>query len=309
MNIAEEPDAGLIGAVEAGGTKFVLALARPDGTILARARLPTQSPRETFAAMADFFEQGSATHGKISAFGIASFGPIDVNPASPGYGTITTTTKRGWSGANYHDVLDRFGVPVLIHTDVVGAAIGEWIKGAGQGATTLAYTTVGTGIGSGIIREGRPLMGFTHYETGHIQPPHDHAADPFPGICTFHKDCVEGLASGPAIKSRWGKSLDEIAADQGAVTLIAGYLAHLAATLLLMHMPDRLIFGGGVLKTPGLIEEVRVATEARLAGYIQHPRLVPGLVEYIASPALGDDAGISGAIELGRQALFKKECL
>ena len=305
MNIAGEPDAGLIAAVEAGGTKFVLALARSDGTILSRARLPTQSPRETFAAMADFFEQASATHGKIAAFGIASFGPIDVNPASPAYGTITTTTKRGWPGAKYHDALARFGVPLRIHTDVVGAAIGEWIKGAGQGATTLAYTTVGTGIGSGLIRDGQPLMGFSHYETGHIQPPHDHAADPFPGICSFHKDCAEGLASGPAIKARWGKSLDELAADRDAVALIAGYLAHLAATLVLTHMPDRLIFGGGVLKTPGLIEAVRVATEARLAGYVRHPRLDPGLVEYITLPALGDDAGITGAIELGRNALLK----
>ena len=299
MNIDGKPDAGLIGAVEAGGTKFVLALARPDGTIVARARLPTQSPHDTFSAMADFFEQASASHGAISAFGIASFGPIDVNPASPNYGTITTTTKRGWPGANYREALARFDVPVRIHTDVVGAAIGEWVQGAGKGATTLAYTTIGTGIGSGIIREGRPLMGFTHYETGHIQPPHDYVADPFGGICSFHRDCVEGLASGPAIKGRWGKSLDELTDEPGAVTLIAGYLGHLAATLVLTHMPDRLIFGGGVMKTPGLIEEVRVATQACLAGYIQHPRLDSGLVEYITLPALGDDAGIMGAIELG----------
>ena len=148
-------------------------------------------------------------------------------------------------------------------------------------------------------------MGFSHYETGHIFPPHDQAADPFPGICSFHKDCVEGLASGPAIKSRWGKSLDELASDQGAISLIAGYLGHLAATLVLMHMPDRLIFGGGVLKTPGLIEQVRVTAESRLAGYVKHPRLDPGLVEYLVPPELGDDAGISGAIELGRQALFQ----
>ena len=303
MNLAEHADAGLIGAVEAGGTKFVLALARPDGTVLARTRLPTQSPQQTFAAMAAFFEQAAATHGRIAAFGIASFGPIDVIPSSPTSGTITTTTKPGWPGASYHDVLARFGVPVQIHTDVVGAAIGEWIRGAGAGATTLAYTTVGTGIGSGLIREGRPLMGFSHYETGHIQPPHDLATDPFPGICAFHQDCAEGLASGPAIKSRWGKSLDELVGDSAAVSLIAGYLVHLAATLVLMHMPDRLIFGGGVLKTPGLIEAIRAATTARLAGYVQHPRLDPGLVDYIALPALGDDAGISGAIELGRQAL------
>ena len=291
----------LIGAVEAGGTKFVLALATPDGEILARTRIPTQTPAECFPAMEAFFAEASAQHGAISAFGVASFGPIDIDPASPAYGTFTTTPKPGWSGARFHDVLGRFGAPIVVDTDVNGAAMGEWMKGAGQGCDTVAYTTIGTGIGTGIVNKGRSLMGFSHYESGHIMPPHDHARDPFDGACPFHGDCLEGLACGPAIEKRWGKSLDQL--GTGEVDLIAGYVAHLASTLVLLHMPDRLIFGGGVMKAPGLIEAVREQTAARLNGYVRHPRLDPGLEGYIVTPGLGDDAGITGAIALGLQAI------
>jgi fructokinase len=303
MTTAQSNHSGLIGAIEAGGTKFVLALARASGEVLARTRIPTQTPAECFPAMVDFFRQASAAHGAIAAFGVASFGPIDIDPASPAYGTFTTTPKPGWSGAQFHDALAAFGAPVKVDTDVNGAAIGEWMEGAGQGCRTLAYTTIGTGVGTGIVQDERSLMGFSHFESGHISPPHNHAADPFAGICPYHGDCLEGLASGPAIECRWGRSLDQLGDEPGAVALIAGYVAHLAATLVLLHMPDRLIFGGGVMKAPGLIESVRAQTVARLNGYVRHPRLDDGLERYIVTPGLGDDAGITGAIELGRQAL------
>ena len=292
---------GLIGAVEAGGTKFVLALATPDGAILARTRIPTQTPAECFPAMAEFFDTATREHGPVAAFGVASFGPIDIDPASPAYGTFTTTPKPGWSGARFHDVLCRFGAPIVVDTDVNGAAIGEWMKGAGQGCGTVAYTTIGTGIGTGVVRNGRSLMGFSHYESGHIMPPHDRARDPFDGACPFHGDCLEGLACGPAIEKRWGKSLDQLGTAE--VSLVADYVAHLAATLVLLHMPDRLIFGGGVMKAPGLIEAVREKAGGLLNGYVRHPRLDDGLASYIVVPGLGDDAGITGAIALGMQAL------
>lgn len=296
-------DGNLIGAIEAGGTKFILALATSEGEILARSRVPTQTPAECFPAIEDFFREAIRSHGAISAFGVASFGPIDIDRASPAYGTFTTTPKPGWSGARFHDVLDQFGAPIVVDTDVNGAAIGEWRAGAGQGCTTLAYTTIGTGIGTGVVRDGRSLMGFSHYESGHILPPHNHAADPFGGTCPYHGDCLEGLASGPAIERRWGRSLDQLASEPGAVALIAGYVAHLAASLVLLHMPDRLIFGGGVMKAPGLIEAVRAQTAAKLNGYVRHPRLDEGLESYIVTPGLGDDAGITGAIALAQQAL------
>lgn len=293
----------LIGAIEAGGTKFVLALAREDGNVLAETRIATRTPAECFPDIAAFFEQAAAAHGPIDSFGVASFGPIDIDPASPGYGTFTTTPKPGWAGARFRDVLGRFGAPIMVDTDVNGAALGEWEKGAGQGCRTLAYTTVGTGIGTGILRHGQSLMGFSHFESGHIPVPHDRTADTYAGFCPFHGDCLEGLAAGPAIKGRWGQSLSELGSPADKVELIAGYVAQLAVNLILLHMPDRLVFGGGVMKTPGLIPALRKATETRLAGYIKAPQLDPGLQGYIVPPDLGDEAGITGAIALGRKAL------
>lgn len=293
----------LIGAIEAGGTKFVMAVARADGTVLAKTRIATRTPVECFADVDAFFTQASASHGPIAAFGVASFGPIDIDPASPAYGTFTTTPKPGWAGARFHDVLGRFGVPIVVDTDVNGAALGEWQQGAGQGCRTLAYTTVGTGVGCGVLRDGQSLMGFSHFEGGHIPVAHDLAIDPFSGFCPFHGDCLEGMAAGPAIKGRWGQSLSELGSPQDKIDLIAGYVAQLAVSLVLLHMPDRLVFGGGVMKTPGLIPALRKATEARLAGYIKAPQLDPGLERYIVAPGLGDEAGIIGAIALGRKAL------
>ena len=293
----------LIGAIEAGGTKFVAALAREDGAVLAQTRIPTQTPAECFPALAEFFRNAAAAHGPIAAFGVASFGPIDIDPASPAYGTFTTTPKPGWAGARFHDLLGEFGAPIIVDTDVNGAALGEWISGAGQGCTTVAYTTIGTGIGTGVVRDGRPIMGFSHYECGHIPIPHDLAKDSFSGSCPFHGDCLEGLASGPAIEARWGGSLSMLGSPADKIELIAGYVAQLAASLVLLHMPDRLIFGGGVMKAPGLIEALRRATEAKLGGYIKAPQLDPGLERYIVAPMLGDEAGITGAIALGRRVL------
>ncbi len=293
----------LIGAIEAGGTKFVVALAREDGTVLAETRIPTRTPAECFPDIERFFANAAAAHGPIAAFGVASFGPIDIDPASSAYGTFTTTPKPGWSGARFHDVLGQFGAPIVVDTDVNGAALGEWQGGAGQGCTTLAYTTIGTGVGTGVVRNGQPLMGFSHFEAGHILVRRDPALDPYAGFCPFHGDCLEGLAAGPAITARWGESLSKLGSPADKVELIAGYIAQLAATLVLLHMPDRLIFGGGVMKTPGLVEALRRATEAKLAGYIKAPQLDPGLQRYIVTPGLGDEAGITGAIALGRSAL------
>lgn len=293
----------MIGAVEAGGTKFVLALADADGRIREQARIPTETPDKTWRALREFFATASGKHGGIAAFGIASFGPIDIRPDSDAYGTFTTTPKPGWRGARWQGALSSFGVPLAIDTDVAGAALGEWAQGAGQGCETLAYTTVGTGIGVGLIHEGNSLAGFTHYEGGHIVPPHDLKRDPYAGSCKAHGDCYEGLASGSAIRGRWGSELDEVPDRSAAIALVANYLGHLATTLVLLHAPDRLIFGGGVMKSPGLIEALREAAERHLAGYVVGKPIDPGLERYIVTPGLGDDAGITGAILLGQRAM------
>lgn len=292
--------ADLIGAVEAGGTKFVLAITDAGGAIVDRTRIDTRGGAETLAEMADWFDTAQRPHGRIAAFGIASFGPIGIDPGASDYGTLLTTVKPGWQGASFRDALAYFNVPLAIETDVNGAALGEAIAGAGQGRGVVAYTTVGTGIGTGIVKNGAVVSGLSHYETGHLRVPRDPVRDPFPGICAYHGDCCEGLASGPAIRERWGSDLSDLA-DPAAVGLIGTYLGHLAATLAAFHMPEVLIFGGGVMKAPGLIEEIRSAMRENLAGYLDYyNRDLGGIV---VAPQLGDDAGITGAIALGRNAL------
>lgn len=294
----------LIGAIEAGGTKFVAALARTDGTVVEQVRVPTQTPDACLPAVLAFFREAAARHGPPAAFGVGTFGPVDIDPASARYGTITTTPKPGWSGFSFPQALSAFAVPVVVDTDVNGAALGEWRQGAGRGCTTLAYTTVGTGIGTGLVRNGKPQNGFSHYESGHIPVARDpRLPDAYPGFCPFHGDCLEGLAAGPAIKARWGRDLsaDDVTAEQ--IDMVAGYLAQLAVNLVLLHMPDRLIFGGGVMKAPALIPALRRRTEQLLAGYVVAPQLDPGLEHYIVPPQLGDSAGITGAIALGLMAL------
>ena len=291
----------MIGAIEGGGTKIVCALAREDGTILERGRIPTTQPTETFAAVHAFFAAAAERHGAITAFGVGTFGPVGIDPAAADWGMIGASPKRGWPGASWSAALADFGAPIVLDTDVNAAALGEGHAGAGQGCPTLVYTTVGTGIGTGVIHDGRSRTGFTHYEAGHIKAPRP-AADGFAGTCAYHGDCLEGVASGTAIAARWSEDLSQNP-DPERIALIAGYLGHLAAVLVLLHAPDRMIFGGGVMKAPGVLEAVRRATEAELAGYVPDPRLDPGLERYIAAPALGDDAGITGAILLARQAL------
>lgn len=296
------PGDPIYAAVEAGGTKFNLALGGRGGGLLKRATIATGPPDATFREALAFFRAGAAEFGAITGVGVAAFGPLDIDDASPDYGRLGATPKPGWAGASFRDAFAGLGAPMAITTDVNGAALGEWIVGAGRGAATLAYATVGTGIGAGVLKDGVPLAGFSHYEMGHIRPPRDPARDPFKGSCPFHGDCLEGLASGPAVTGRWGKPLDALGADHPAVALEAQYLAHLALTLALCHMPDIIIVGGGVMKARGLIEQVRARTRRLLAGYVSGPRLAGDLSGYIVSPALGDDAGVVGALALAEAA-------
>ena len=286
----------MLGAIEAGGTKITCAIGRAPGQVLACETIPTTDPETSFQQVRGFFDKARNTHGKVGAIGVAAFGPVDIDPGSPSYGTVLRTPKPGWAGADWIDALGRFGCPVAVDTDVNGSALGEWKQGAGQGCRTLAYVTVGTGIGAGVLHDGRSLFGCGHYEMGHIYPPHDYEADPFPGCCPFHKDCLEGLASGPAMIQRWGRPLGELGGGHQAHALQAGYLAHLAATIVLTHMPERIIFGGGVMKAPGLIERVRAATRPLLAGYLSAGPGNGDLDDYIVAPGLGDSSGITGAM-------------
>jgi len=298
-------DIKLFGAIEAGGTKFVCAVADASGHLMDTMVIPTTTPVETFSAAQQFFTEkacgGAVLSTGISGLGIATFGPVEIDPSAPNYGSIQKTPKPGWTGANFINEFSSLNAPIVVDTDVNGACLGELNQGAGRGCKTLAYVTVGTGIGVGIINNGVSLSGMGHYELGHIKPPRDINRDPFKGRCPFHGDCLEGLACGPAIFDRWGASLSELPSDHDAFDLEAEYLSHLALTVIMSHMPERIIFGGGVMKTSGLYELLRTKTKSLLGGYIGAPALAGDLADYIVPPVLGDHAGITGAVTLAQR--------
>ncbi|MEQ9316713.1 MAG: ROK family protein [Henriciella sp.] len=286
----------MLAGIEAGGTKFICAVAEHPAYIRDRIEIPTTTPAETFAKVRDFL----SAQRSISAIGIAAFGPVDLDKGSRTFGHVLNTPKPGWTGANYKAAFAGFNVPIRIETDVSGACLGEYLHGAGQRLKTLAYVTVGTGIGAGIVQHGEIRNGAGHYEMGHIAVWQDIQSDPFRCHCPFHEDCLEGLASGPAIKARWGKSLSELGPGHVGFALEADYLAQLALAITLMHRPDAIIFGGGVMQTPDLLNALRRETANRLGGYLADKRLIGDLSAYIVPPALGGNAGITGALALAR---------
>jgi fructokinase len=282
--------AQLYGLIEAGGTKFVLGVASGKDDIRATTRIPTTTPAETLGAVCDWF-RGQAP---LTAIGVASFGPLDLDPASPSWGHITATTKPHWSNSDIAGPLKAAcDCPVAIDTDVNGAALAEYRWGAGQGQKAMLYFTVGTGIGGGAIVGGHILRGLSHPEMGHIRLPRHPDDLGFTGVCSFHGDCLEGLASGPAIIARWGASLSDLPADHPGHEIIAWYLAQTVVTVQAIFEPGRIVFGGGVMATPGLITRVVMHAEALGSDYFKgKPR------DIICLPGLGNKAGLLGALAL-----------
>jgi fructokinase len=282
------------GGVETGGSWCVCALGSgPDG-LEAVEKFRTSDPRRTVARIAGFFER----NGRPRAVGVAAFGPIDLDPGSDAWGTLGATPKPGWSGWPLGPSLrDALGLPIVVETDTAAAALGEQRWGAGRGCDSLCYLTVGTGIGAGLVIGGAAVHGLMHPEVGHLRVPHDRERDPFEGACPFHGDCWEGLAAGPAIAARWGTPGDELPDDHPAWALEADYLALGIVSIVLVAAPQRVIAGGGVLDRPGLLERVRGRLPELLGGYPPGPRIAadPG---YLVKPALGDEAGVLGAIAL-----------
>lgn len=294
----------LIGGIEAGGTKFVCAVGTGPDDFRAEVRFPTTTPQETISRAVTFFQEQEIKHGPLAAIGIAAFGPLDPEPASATYGYITTTPKPNWAQVNFVGQMQQaFTVPVGFDTDVNGAALGEWRWGAAQGVNTFIYLTIGTGVGGGAMVNGRLLHGLVHPEMGHIGLVHDWQKDPYPGRCPYHGDCLEGMASGPALGERWGASGAELAPDHPAWELEADYLAQALRTFICTLSPQRIILGGGVMDQPQLFPLVRQKTRAYLNGYVQHPAILNEIDSYIVPPGLGNRAGVLGAIALGQQAL------
>ncbi|MBS2771288.1 MULTISPECIES: ROK family protein [Anoxybacillaceae] len=287
-----------LGAIEAGGTKFVCAVGDDDGRVRQREMFPTTTPEETMRSVIRFFQQF-----ELKAIGIGSFGPIDLNKSSHTYGYITSTPKRKWESFNFVGEMSKyFPVPIGFDTDVNAAALGERLWGAAKGTNSCLYMTVGTGIGVGAIVEGRLLHGLLHPEMGHILV-RRHPEDGFAGCCPFHNDCLEGMASGPAIEKRWGKKGAELTNHTEVWELEAFYLGQAIAQYILTLSPEKIIVGGGVMKQTQLLPAVRRYVIDFLNGYIQHEAILQHIDEYVVRPGLGDNAGICGALALAKQAL------
>jgi fructokinase len=292
----------LVGAIDAGGTSWRCAIVDRTCKIVARTAFATTTPEETLAKASAFFVEHSDLGFMFDKIGIACFGPLGVNPQEPRWGHILTTTKAGWSGTNVAGALAQSTkCRILIDTDVNAAALAERAWGAGQGRDDLAYVTVGTGIGAGILLDGKPIWGAMHPEAGHMRVPR-HRDDPdFEGVCPFHGDCVEGLASAPALKRRWGMEASQLPDDHAAWDIEAHYLAHLGVNLVLTTAVPRVIFGGGVMARRGLTERVAAKAKALMGPYGLAAQGEAGFD--VVSAGLGLDAGLLGGAWLAQVAL------
>jgi fructokinase len=275
----------VLAAIEAGGTKFVCGAGTgPDD--LETIQIPTAAPAETTQAAIAFFKDKGAR-----AAGIASFGPVDL-----AMGRITSTPKTAWRGFELAaTVRNGLGVPVAFDTDVNGAALGEARWGAAQGVSDFIYLTVGTGIGGGAVVNGALVHGLSHPEMGHVRMPHDRTRDPFPGVCPYHGDCLEGLASGPAIEARWGRAARELPPEHEAWALEAHYLALGVVNWICTLSPKLILIGGGVSDQAQIFPLIRREVESILNGYVAAPEIRP--------PQLGSRAGVLGALALAERAL------
>ena len=290
-----------LGAIEAGGTKFVVCIGDEFGNVIERDSFPTETPEETMANIFKFFD------GKdIEALGVGCFGPIDPDLNSPTYGYITTTPKPGWGNFNIMGALkERYDIPMGFDTDVNGAALGEAYFGAAKGLDSALYMTIGTGIGCGAIVEGNLVHGLLHPEMGHMNMI-VREDDTYAGKCPFHGTCFEGLAAGPAIEARWGKKGFELPADHPAWDLEAYYIGQALATYVLVISPKKIILCGGVSKQKQMFPLIHKYLREFLNGYIQKDEILTDKIDdYIVSPALGDNAGVCGALALAKQALEK----
>jgi fructokinase len=289
----------LFAGIEGGGTKFICALGNGQGEIYERISVPTTTPKETISQIIKFL-RNHKHEGQLKAIGIGSFGPIDNDRDSANYGQITATPKPGWAHYNIVEAFKHaFHIPVGFETDVSSAALGEYEWGIAQGLKNFVYMTVGTGIGAAAMVNGEFVPGMCSAEMGHILIPHDKVADPFAGICPYHGDCLEGLASGVSIKTRWQvMSALDLPASHPAWELEANYIAAGLMNIILIFSPQRIILGGGVMKQMHLFEKIRELVQKKLNGYVPTPQIINQIEDYIVAPNLADRSGVAGAIAL-----------
>ncbi len=289
--------ANLYGGIEGGGTKFACIVARNPQDIIEETRFPTTSPGETMERVIDFFRPHASD---LAAIGFSSFGPLSLNQASSTYGHVTATPKPGWSGADIlSPIRQAFQLPVAFELDVNAAAYGEWYwVEENHACDPLVYFTIGTGIGAGIVANGRLVHGLVHPEAGHMRIPHDRTKDPFPGVCPFHGDCFEGLATGPSIAARWKEKGENLPDDHPAWALEAEYIAEAMVNTICMLSPQRIVLGGGVMQRKHLFPMIHQRVQGILNGYIASPVITKNIETLIVPPALGTRSGVLGAVAL-----------
>lgn len=286
----------LFGGLEAGGTKMVCAVTDEKGTIIERMSIPTTLPKENIPTMVEYFKGF-----ELAGLGIGTFGPLNLNPASSDFGAITRSPKRHWDYVNLRkEFNEALGIPVGIDTDVNAAILGEVCFGAAKGLESAIYITIGTGIGIGVYINGGLLHGLCHPEAGHIRLIR-HPEDSYEGCCRFHKDCFEGLASGPAMMYRWGKLAKELYDQPKVWEIESYYIAQAIATFILTYAPQKIVLWGGVMHNPRLLAMVREKVAKEIDGYFTLPE------DLIVEPALGDNPGIIGAAQLGYRAWLQEK--
>lgn len=283
----------LLGAIEAGGTKIICGIGNEKGELFEKIHFETTSPAETMPKIIEYFADK-----QIEALGVGTFGPVDVNPSSETYGYILDTPKAGWSMYPFLDTLkEHITVPMVIDTDVNGAALGEAMWGVANDVDSCLYITIGTGVGAGFYSEGRLLHGLLHPEMGHILL-RRHEQDDYMGKCPFHGDCLEGLAAGPAIEGRFGIKAYELEETHIAWEIEAYYIAQALINYTMILSPHRIILGGGVMKQQQLFPLIRKEFIKQLGNYINKPELSTDIDHYIVYPGLGDHSGMYGALAL-----------
>lgn len=290
------------GAIETGGTKCSCAIGTSDGTILKKETYPTLTPEITMPEIFKFFIHEHMKN-PLEAIGIACFGPLELHKESPSYGSITTTPKEAWSHYNIVQAMkSAVALPIGFDTDVNGAALGEQRWGAAEGIDTFIYITVGTGVGVGGIIYNHIMHGLIHPEMGHILIPR-HEKDEFKSVCPYHKNCLEGLVSGPALEKRWGvKKATDLEDDHEAWDLEAFYLGSAIANWILCLSPKKIIIGGGILNKKSLLDKIRKNVQQELNGYIKHKHILKDIEDYIVLPKRMGESGLLGALAIAERA-------
>ena len=290
-----------LGALEAGGTKMVCAIGDETGKIYDQVSIPTEPPDVTIPKLIEYFEKNT-----VDALGIASFGPVELDPKAPNYGYITTTTKVAWRNFDMAGSFARaLKCPIGFDTDVNGSVLGEVTFGQARGKSCVIYLTIGTGVGAGIYIEDKLLHGMLHPEAGHVLI-EKRNGDAYAGKCPYHRNCLEGLAAGPAIEERWGKKAVDLADKTEVWQLEADYIAQALTGYVLTLSPEMIILGGGVMHQKQLFPLIRAKVTEFLGGYIQAEEL-RDMDHYIVPASLHDDQGIMGCLELARRALQKRQ--